>query len=255
MSSGQRIDYEDEVIQAGVTDGIAVVTIKCNVYGTITDLAESGKLLSFFHAAEIDPGVTALLLTHHPECFNQEQFDDFLGHLRATAAGAPVTRDEVRLKNERLRYTNVLNRFILQLADFKKISVAALNGEIVTPFLGTSLAADFRFASASTVFTLAPGPYGQHPGGALPFFLPRYLGYGRAAEILLTGKSIPASEALAMGLVNRVLPGDDFLARCVAELRQWCTLSPVMVANTKVLLANSRSALKEYFEREAAFLH
>ena len=79
----------------------------------------------------------------------------------------------------------MIDRIILRLIELKKITYIGLQGEVVTPFFGASLSFDFRFASRDMCFSLAHSQYGLHASGALPFFLPRFLQYSQAIEIIL----------------------------------------------------------------------
>lgn len=255
MEQTLSFPYEDEMIAAGQEGSLALITIKCDVYSAITSLAESGRLLALMRAAEIDPQINALVMNSSPDCFCREKFDQFVRQVRPADDQPDQYREEIHLKNERLRYANLLNRFIVHLLAFRKISVALLPGEVVTPFFGASLATDFRIASSEMVFFPGHSHFLLHPGGALPFFLPRYLGPGRAAEILLTGRSISAGEALELGLLNRVLEPENFLEQALEEIRQLCRLPLQSVMNTKMLMSDLSAELPRYLDREAVLLH
>jgi 2-(1,2-epoxy-1,2-dihydrophenyl)acetyl-CoA isomerase len=105
-------------------------------------------------------------------------------------------------------------------------------------------------------FSPAHCRHGLHPTGALPFFLPRYVGQGKAAEIILKGEPLGAADALELGLVTEVLPADDFERRCVKALQPWCELPGEVILSSKLLLNHAnRIGLKRYFDTEAALLH
>lgn len=252
--------YEDGVIKTYVEEDIAVIKVKCNVFSTITDLTESGKFISFFTLAERRPDIKALMVMNEGGCLNEEEYDRFLKKL---AAGESADKEEEEGEDgqiffesiDRARQINVLNRVITQLAEFKKISVMAQQGNIVTPFFGSGLAADFRLAAEDVTYSLSHLKYGLHPSGALPFFLPRYLGFGKAMEILFKGETIPVNEAKDMGLVTEVFPKENFERRCLMEVQNLCKFSQRVILNTKMLLHYSRQELHDYFDTESALLH
>lgn len=245
--------YEDGVLKTYIEEDIAVIKVKCNVFDAITDLTESGKFISFFNMAERRADVKALMVMNEGECLNEEEYDKFLRGLVEIEEGKD---EQLFFENiDRTRQINVLNRVITQLAEFKKISVMAQQGNIVTPFFGCGLAADFRLASEDVTYSLSHLKYGIHPGGALPFFLPRYLGFGRAIEILFKGETIPVDKAKEMGLVTDIFPNENFEKRCLQEVHKLCNLNQRVILNTKLLLHYSRQELHDYFDTESALLH
>jgi len=253
MNQAEGFPYEDRFLKTYLAGGIAVVCIQADSFETLSDLAESGRFLSLFHAAEVNPEIKALLLVNRPGGFAEEEYEKFICHEKEEANQPGQT---THLKTQIIRHINILNRIVTQIADFKKISAVGMQQSVVTPFFGASLAADFRFASEDMFFAPAHCRHGLHPTGALPFFLPRYVGQGKAAEILFKGNPLAAAELLELGLVNRVLPVHDFEIHCVATLQPWCALPPEVILSTELLLNHAnRLGLKRYFDTEAALLH
>ncbi|MCP4149255.1 MAG: enoyl-CoA hydratase/isomerase family protein [bacterium] len=248
-------NYEDEAIKSYVSENIAVIKIKGNVFDTITDLAESGKILSFINKAERASYIKVLLMISEPGALGDVEFGKFIQRMQPQQEGDSDEKKPVFEKLDRTREINILNRVISQLVEFKKISVMALQGDIVTPFFGGSLAMDFRYASEDMVYSLSHLKYGIHPGGALPFFLQHYLGHSKAVEILFKGGTITAKEAKELGLINEILPTHDFENQCLVELQKFCHLEQRVINTTKLLINFSRTALRHYFDLESALLH
>ena len=130
-----------------------------------------------------------------------------------------------------------------------------LQGNIVTPFFGSSLSMDFRYASEDMSFSLAHLKYGLHPSGALPFFLSRYLNHSKAIEILFKCEKLTAKEALDLGLISAILPTEDFENHCLKEVEKICHLDTRVIHATKLLANFSRVELRNYFDIESALLH
>ncbi len=252
MPKVDEFGYEDEVMKSYIEEDIAVIKTKCHVFDAITDLAESGKFMSLFHIAERAPEIKAILLLNEGGCLNEEEYDNFQKRLHDDEKNEQKSTYE---KVDRTRQINILNRVITLIAEFKKISVFGLEQNVVTPFFGASLAADFRFANEEMSFSLAHLKYGVHPGGALPFFLPQYVGHGKAAEILLKGEKIEAKKALELGLITEIFPNQDFEQRCLTEIHKICQLNKRVINTTKLLLNYSRQDLRRYFDTEAALIH
>jgi 2-(1,2-epoxy-1,2-dihydrophenyl)acetyl-CoA isomerase len=96
-----------------------------------------------------------------------------------------------------------------ELVLFPKPTIAALNGRAVGGGATMAMAADLRVCatSASLAFTLAK--VGLTPEWGSSYLLWRQIGWGRALDLLLTGRAVPAGEALAMGLVSRVVADES----------------------------------------------
>jgi enoyl-CoA hydratase/carnithine racemase len=94
--------------------------------------------------------------------------------------------------------------------------IAAVNGPAAGVGLVLACYADLRFAAAGAKLTTAHGPLGLPPEYGLSWLLPRLIGAGRAADLLLSSRVVLAEEAERMGLVNRVLPPEDLLPATLA---------------------------------------
>jgi enoyl-CoA hydratase/carnithine racemase len=257
MSIRDDFNFESVELHSYLREDIAIIKIKCKVFDALTDLAESGKLISLIHAAERIPDVKALMIINESGCMDENEYDKFLHRIldRGIDPYASEEQKGVIQKVDRVREINILNRAINHLVEFKKIAVMALQGNIVTPFFGASLSVDFRYAAEDTSFSLAHLKYGLHPTGALPYFLPRYLGQSKAVELLFRGERISAREAMDFGLVNVVFSSGDFENKCIAEIEKICHLDTRVIHATKLLLHFSKAELQHYFDTEAALLH
>ncbi len=112
--------------------------------------------------------------------------------------------------------------------------IAAINGPAAGVGLVLACFADVRFAAAGAKLTTSAPRLGLPAEFGLSWVLPRLVGAGHAADLLLSSRVVLAEEAAGMGLVNRVLPADELLpttydyARIFAE-----EVSPAAVASAK----------------------
>ncbi len=115
--------------------------------------------------------------------------------------------------------------------------IAAVNGPAAGVGLALACYCDLRFAAAGAKLTAAHGRLGLPAEFGLSWLLPRLVGFGHAADLLLSSRVVLAEEALSMGLVNRVLPAEHLMevvydyARMLAE-----EVSPASMAATKLQL-------------------
>jgi len=94
--------------------------------------------------------------------------------------------------------------------------IGAINGHAITGGFELALACDLLVASTEARFADTHIRVGILPGWGLSQKLSRWIGISRAKELSLTGNPIDAAQALAWGLVNRVVPPEELLPTCRA---------------------------------------
>ena len=94
-------------------------------------------------------------------------------------------------------------------------TVAALNGAAAGAGMDLALVFDVRIGSPRTKFVTAYTAVGVTPGDGGAWLLPRFIGFGRALELLATSRPIGAEEALSIGLVSQITTEDALLDRSV----------------------------------------
>ena len=145
----------------------------------------------------------------------------------------------------------VIDRSALRDVDFDKPIVAAINGTCLAGGMETVLATDIRITAAHARFGLPEAKRGLIPFAGSLVRLPRQVPYCRAMELLLLGETIGAEEALAMGLVNQVLPGPEVLPRAMAVAERLAANGPVALREIKrTVRASSGLPLAEGYRLE-----
>jgi enoyl-CoA hydratase/carnithine racemase len=123
---------------------------------------------------------------------------------------------------------------MLHALSIDKPMICAINGGCAGIGLVQALACDVRFAASGAKITTAFARRGLVAEFAASWFLPRIVGHANALDLLLSGRTITAEEALELGLVNRVLPGEQVLAEAQGYGRELATsCSPVAMAAIK----------------------
>jgi 2-(1,2-epoxy-1,2-dihydrophenyl)acetyl-CoA isomerase len=156
------------------------------------------ELLAALRDAAADPEARAVLIT---------------GAGRAFCSGADLRAPrELRADGEpdlRSRLLEIYNPVLLELRRMPKPAVAAVHGAAAGLGVALALACDLVIAAESAYFLLAFVHVGLAPdGGALASLVPR-VGAARAAELAMLGERLPARQAAAWGIVNRVHPDAD----------------------------------------------
>ncbi len=100
------------------------------------------------------------------------------------------------------------NPLILQIRRIPKPVLAAINGPVAGAGLGVALACDLRIAADTARFSVGFTGLGLVPDSGVSILLPSLIGLGRATEYTFSNAPISAEEALAWGMVNRVVPAE-----------------------------------------------
>lgn len=168
------------------------------------------ELLQTFLGLHSNPDVRAVVVTGAGTGFcSGGDVHDIIGTL--------VERDSHGL----LEFTRMTCDLVLAIRQCPRPVIAAINGTAAGAGAVIAIACDIRIAAASAriafLFTKV-GLSGADMGAA--WLLPRIVGAGRAAELLMTGDFVTADEALRIGLYNRVVPDGEALTAATAFAEQ-----------------------------------
>ncbi|MDI1301882.1 MAG: enoyl-CoA hydratase-related protein [bacterium] len=117
--------------------------------------------------------------------------------------------------------------------------VIAVQGGVAGVGLGLMAACDFVLVTRGSTFSLAYTGLGASPDGGATWFLPRLIGMRRAREMILLSERFSGEDALAMGLVNRVVEVADLEAEAVKLLQRLAQGPTATYGRIKQLLADS----------------
>jgi 2-(1,2-epoxy-1,2-dihydrophenyl)acetyl-CoA isomerase len=186
----------------------------------------------------VNPALAAAL----PEALDDAHADDAVrvvvltGAGRGFCAGLDLSEPaglEGASRAQRLDDLAWVGRWVQAVARCGKPVLAALNGVAAGAGFGLALACDVRLMSAQATLTAGYARRGLSPDAGVSWFLPRLVGLGRAMDILLTGRDVPAAEAERIGLVQSVHAHDAFAASVQAYAEQLATGAPIALALTK----------------------
>lgn len=136
------------------------------------------------------------------------------------------------------------------------VSVAAVQGHAIGGGFQLALGADLRILAEDAQFTMAEPGLGLVPDLGGTKRLVDLVGYSRAAEICLTGRRVPADEALRIGLASRVVPNAELDAAVSDTVAALLAVDRQAAAETKALLqraSRSTQAEQQAAERDAQY--
>jgi enoyl-CoA hydratase len=186
-------------------DGLVWVEIHRPDKLNALDRATLGGLRAALAASSADPACRVILLTGAGD--------------RAFAAGADIA-EMSGLDAAGVREMMELGKSVaLLLEEAPQPSIAVVAGYALGGGCELALASDFILASEKAAFGLPEVDLGVLPGWGGTQRVERRVGYGRAREMVLTGRRVPAAEALAWGLCDRVVPPESLREEALALAR------------------------------------
>ncbi|NDK90736.1 crotonase/enoyl-CoA hydratase family protein [Gordonia desulfuricans] len=143
---------------------------------------------------------------------------------------------------QRRAYVDGIQRIPRAFSRLEVPIIAAVNGASVGAGCDLAMMCDIRIASERASFAESFVQVGLIPGDGGTWFLPRAVGYARAAEMTFTGDRVDAATALEWGMVSLVVPHDELLA-AARELADRITKNPSEALRmAKRLLQESRTS-------------
>jgi enoyl-CoA hydratase/carnithine racemase len=125
------------------------------------------------------------------------------GVLNPTLRGS-MSKDDV------LRLVFLAGAVFDAIESLPQMVIAGINGTARAGGVELALACDMRIATADARLSLPEARWGGFPGAGAPVRLPVIVGYGRAVELISTGREVNAEEMLRIGLVEHVVPCAEF---------------------------------------------
>lgn len=184
-----------ETITLETADGVATITLNRPDARNALDNTMARELQDALKRVSRDPEVRAVLLTGTGRAFCSGQ------DLKAvTGDDAPSTLGEHLQKT--------WNPIVRAIRELEKPVVCAVNGVAAGAGVGLALACDLRIASEEASFIVVFSKVGLLPDSGMTWMLPRIVGAGKAFEMAALAEPVGAEEAMRLGLVERVVPGD-----------------------------------------------
>ena len=192
------------------------------------------------------------------ELFNTLATDSSVRAVILTAAGpafcasGDVTKMGDFTPDTAMQRLKLSHRMVLSVANIEKPVVAAVRGAVAGIGWSLALACDAVIASETAKFSQVFKNVGLAPDGGAIYFLTQTLGVLRAKELVYSARPMLAQEALAHGLVTKVVPDDALEAEAEALAAKLAAGPSFAFANTKKLFkAMYQPSLETFLDSEA----
>jgi 2-(1,2-epoxy-1,2-dihydrophenyl)acetyl-CoA isomerase len=231
-----------EMIRYEVSEGIATIAFdrpgKLNAYTPMM----GEEVVDAFGRASDDEAVRVVILTGTGSAFCAGvDLDVFRAHMAGQQASP----------GPKLGQEAFVRTWPLELVEYPKPVIAAINGAAYGVGVTMTLGCDVRIAARGAVLGLNFVRLGVLPGLGSTYHLPRLVGIGKALELVLSGAKLSAQEAFDIGLVQRLVEDDSLmgearkLALAMAEIRP-----NVLLAAKRALRHGAESTLAEAIHEE-----
>ncbi len=220
-----------------VTDHVALITLDAPERLNAISPAMLDGLSEALLRAEADRDVRAIVITGEGRvfCAGLDLASTAKGEGMLDGPGGSVPAGELNLRDT--------PPVVLHKLDTP--TIAALNGGAAGYGLDLALGCDLRIAHPLVKLAAVFASRGILPESGGTWLLPRLVGWAKASEILFTGQTVLAPEALELGLVNRVVEADEVLDTALDLAGQIAAQAPLAVRATKRMM---RHGLTEPFE-------
>ena len=223
MGADMGKDMAEPVLLQTRLEAVLVLTMNRGDKLNALDLALTEALVEAFDAADGAADVRAIVLT---------------GAGRAFCAGADLKefRDRTPDNEEPARRrSDAMRRLFRIIPALSKPVIAAVNGFALGGGCGLALACDMALAGQDARFGYPELKHGMVPAGVLPALVHR-VGAMASFDLIATGRTIDAAEALRLGLISRIVGGAEIVDEATAAAAVMAGYEPALMSTAKSLI-------------------
>lgn len=231
---------EQDLIE-DISQGVATLTFNRPERLNALSVPMFEKLLEALPRLARDPAVGVIVMTGAGRAFCAG------GDVKRMAEGAaePPVHEAIAVLREKMEVSRLLH-------EIAKPTIAMVNGAAAGAGLSIALACDLRFAGQSARFVTAFANVGFSGDFGGSYFLSKLVGTGKARELYYTAEPLDAAQALALGIVNRVVPDAELAETTAAFARKLAQGPRIALGMMKENFnAAENGSLAELLDREA----
>ncbi len=230
-----------------LTNRVALLTFeRDDVRNALTGTALVDDILQTLDWCNRTPDVSVLIMTGAGSAFSAG------GNIKEMRDKQGIFAGSVQQVQD--QYRRGIQRIPQAMEQAEIPLLAAINGPAIGAGMDLACMCDLRIGGEKTLLGETFINLGIIPGDGGAWFLPRLIGYQRAAELILTGRLVKAQEALELGLLLELVETGQLLPRALELAAQIAAKPPLAVRKTKRLLKlGQRQELPEFLAQCASF--
>jgi enoyl-CoA hydratase/carnithine racemase len=232
---------QDSEVLYGVEDAVAIITLNRPERMNTISRPMLAQLSSFLLEADRDPKVRVVILTGAGRAFCAGL--DLVSATGGTQSGIPAEAAIGTASVEAVTL-DMKSAPPAVLFNMDKPTICAINGAAAGYGMDAALGCDVRIMAEGAKLAAAFVKRGVVPESGGTWYLPRLIGWAKAAELIFTGRTLSAAQSLELGLVSYVVPDTELLSRARALAAEMAATAPLAVQSAKRLM---RMGLEESF--------
>ena len=209
----------EDILLKEEKDGVILLTLNRPQVMNSLNFALLKALSEAVESIRFDPKVRVVIITGAGE--------------KAFCSGADLKERATLTPDQVKQYIFTIRDLFSRIENLPKAVIAAVNGHAFGGGTELALASDIRIASDNATLGLTETRLAIIPGAGGTQRLPRLVGKGKAKELIFTGRRVGASEALEIGLVNKVCPREKLIDECRAMAAMICETGPIAIEQAK----------------------
>ena len=231
----------NEVFSFDVVWETAIIKLKSRAFQVLLDLPLKKAFLDCLITISEKKGIKGLIIFDSPECHDYENYIEF--------ARAAFSRESINTLTEMelSRFGNAGRQITMELLKFTKPIIVGIQGRVPIENFGYYLPCDYRIAAENMQIEFPDLNLGIPPGAA-SYFISKEIGPNKTLEMYLTGKTLSASEARKLNIINEIVPSDDLYNACEERLDQLFMLTSNSLVAMKPLIKPDLPEIESHLE-------
>lgn len=239
MAKAMDWEIQTDILSSKRYDETVILHLKENLLFRLIDLSVKDLTFKYLDRLANSEAIKIIVIVTPPKGSGRDEYMAFYRKFYTNMDRAAV-----------LRMYNAINQLVLKIIETPKLYIHAFQGKNTLMFLNLGLACDYRLAAHDALFQNPCMELGLLPKGGGAYFLTKILGPGKAYEVLLSCEDITAEKALRMGLVEKVVAGED-LEEMALTLAQGFAQQPAnSLSGVKRLISYFHTDLRDFLEIE-----
>jgi len=244
LDNGLNRNYPDFFV-AEMSDEILWARLSGNFFYNLVDFDKRDFMHDYLQAIDGSNLVKSIVFySNYSESGIDEYVNFFLSDRGRSSFFSALGSQDVN------RLSNIINQTLLNMLELSKFTIQICQGPILNLFMNMGFTCDYRIIADNTVFHNGYKLIGGLPLAGGSFFLSQLLGRRKANELLLLRDTISAEEALACGIVDKVVPAEQLEQAALETAEQIKKVDHRTLRGVKRLTGFSLKELRDYLTLE-----
>jgi len=239
MKQHPAIEVEFKFFSTKIFDDVLWINFQKNLLIQSTSLENRDTLLAYLDKVAACDFIKAIVICSSLEESGHQAYINFFQAIKSKQNNLGLQR-----------LCNAYASFILKIKELNKIIIHTACGNVLPLFLNLSLVCDYRIAADNTVYKNSYLDMGVLPIGGGAYFLSKMIGPGKTWELLALKKEYAAEEAMAYGIIDKIVPLNGFQPEVLRVAHQFGEVPGTTLSGLKRLIQFSTNDLKDYLEYE-----